>query len=202
MRNLLCFCFLFLALTACSTTAADRYNQLTKKDAKDCLANVAALQSLTPKELFVGEPVAGELTSENCLSLKNGDRVSYEIYEFVAHAESQAADVLTFINPRGLGFGGENTIAWPMAILQRDGSDVVEIQPPGLGKSKWIRNAWSGDRLQTSFVFKNLAVKSKYRLTIASMVGDIGKGIPGYHNNVAAGRIVIGPLGKTEVSLH
>ncbi len=202
MKLRLCFYAFALALTACSTTAADRYNQLAKKDSKDCAANVDALKSMPTKQLSISTPSDGELSSDSCLILKNGNRVSFEIYEFVATAPTQSVDILSFINARGMGFGGENTVVWPMVILQKDGSDLLEIHPPSANNSHWIRNVWSGDRLQSSVRFKNLIPNAKYRLTIASTIGEMGKEIPGYHSTVAAGRIVIGPLGKIEITLH
>jgi len=196
----LSFLFIFALFSACATTYQQRYAQLTSKSALSCAPNLSAAALLPAKKITKGAATEGELDDEHCLTLPDGMRSSYEVYEFTPTAASHSLEIITYIKPRGFGFGGENTIAVAQITLFHNGAPIrgqVQKKPV-----VWETTLIDGSMLNSTFLLSGLAVNKPYRVVVTTDNRNLGKEIPGYFSTVAAGVVVIGPLGKTKVTLQ
>lgn len=199
LSNLAYLCSLALAVSACSTTSQERYEQLKNKNASECAANLTTASRMPAIGLSIGRTVDGEFSADHCVDISKSIRVSYQIFEFTPTSASHSVEVISFITPRGLGFGGENTITIPMVNFYLNDSPV-RLLPER--KMEWIKTLVDGSMLKNVFRVEGLIPQKRYRLVLTADTQFLGKEFPGYSSTAAAGIVVVGPFGKTKITLN
>jgi hypothetical protein len=192
--------FISIFLSGCATSSKDLYDQLATKTLDQCISKISDLAVHPADKFGTGKTVKGELDDKQCLILPDGSRSSFLIYEFVADSQSHSINVITHIKARGLGFGGENTIVIPVITILSEGIPVPDSVKTF--KPKWVRDAWSGDYLLSLFSLTHLNQHKSYRLLLTTNNKLLGKELSGYYSTVASGIVVIGPMGKSELTLN
>lgn len=186
-------------LYGCASTLNDRIQQLQKKSTAECFSSFKDLLSSPSKDLILNQSIPGELSDQNCLVLASKNRLSYDVFEFVAQNSSHSIEILSVVYARGIGWGGDNIVVNPLMILTQNGVKIktgILKQPP-----VWNNKFFDGPILQTVFHLNDLIPGKVYRIIVTTNKKFYGKELPGYYVPIVFGNIVFGPLGKIKLTL-